>query len=667
MSASPYPILQRASGSTDAPELSNRSFTVGQWRVFPDEGCMRSSGQSRHVPPKPMRLFELLHKNRGTVVSRVDILNAVWGEKGGSDELITNYIAVLRKALGTANARLIRTIPTRGYILLNGSSKARSMWWGFGPFALLFVAITGVTLSIVQVSRSPTLSITSVRPLIGSEKIETNPAFANNGAILISSRGAADVLVDIRILDRNIAIDLQLKHHRRSIPAMSPSGDQVIYDHWSNDHCEIRIAQIPIATTQTLANCFDRSPVQFDWSPDGQWVAMAAIDENNGSTSQMFLIDPKSGAIEPLFAQDGNLQFPRFAPDSKRLLFTRATRSTETIGLGDIETGQYELFEDWLPQPAFGYDWYDGNTIVLSAVNPSLDIELAVVDLARQSTSWLGIHGIQPAVHGGEIAFVRQARKRIVQEVFPEDSPEVKPVRIHSRDRSVKARPGGGFAASSQRRGFSTIDLIDVEGNRRELFRTMGRIGTPPAWSRDGGTLATMAGPSTLVEWHSDVDDTRSTELDLVVNELAYLDAHRLVLVAERDSRTDLLLYDLTASTYRLLARDAHAPRASTGYLFFLRPGYPGVFRWDWRADALHHFVPNGVLFDSQNWDVWGNDLIARCPGRAALCAFREADQYQSPVPILATLPNAFDVSWDRMFTIELLVESQVMRAELHF
>lgn len=93
---------------------------IGPWAVNPaaDELCR---GQQRtHLEPKAMEVLLLLAARAGETVSRAALLDAVWPAVVVGDEVLTQSIIKLRKALGD-NPRApsyIETIPKRGYRLI---------------------------------------------------------------------------------------------------------------------------------------------------------------------------------------------------------------------------------------------------------------------------------------------------------------------------------------------------------------------------------------------------------------------------------------------------------------------------------------------------------------------------------------------------------------------
>jgi len=80
-------------------------------------GELRRDGQPVPVEPKVLDLIAYLARRPGEVISRDDLIAAVWEGRIVSDSAISSCIAAARTALGDDGAaqRLIRTIPRRGF------------------------------------------------------------------------------------------------------------------------------------------------------------------------------------------------------------------------------------------------------------------------------------------------------------------------------------------------------------------------------------------------------------------------------------------------------------------------------------------------------------------------------------------------------------------------
>ena len=82
-------------------------------------------GRRSVLRPKTLALLLLLLERAGEVVSRETILDTVWPGLVVTDDSITQCVVELRKALGTADAGMLHTLPRRGYQLQAGIGKYR--------------------------------------------------------------------------------------------------------------------------------------------------------------------------------------------------------------------------------------------------------------------------------------------------------------------------------------------------------------------------------------------------------------------------------------------------------------------------------------------------------------------------------------------------------------
>lgn len=93
-------------------------LVVNRFVLDPARGVLiGSDGQEISLRPKTFALFHHLILNAGRVVNRAELLDTIWPGVYVSDDSITQCIREIRRAVGPEGARLLRTIPKRGYIL----------------------------------------------------------------------------------------------------------------------------------------------------------------------------------------------------------------------------------------------------------------------------------------------------------------------------------------------------------------------------------------------------------------------------------------------------------------------------------------------------------------------------------------------------------------------
>src|SRR5262245_39514274 len=102
--------------------MLGKQARIGEWSVEPALDALRRGGETVRLEPKAMELLVALASRPGQVVSREELLTAVWPGVVVGDEALSQAVTKLRKALGD-DARAptyIETISKRGYRLIAG-------------------------------------------------------------------------------------------------------------------------------------------------------------------------------------------------------------------------------------------------------------------------------------------------------------------------------------------------------------------------------------------------------------------------------------------------------------------------------------------------------------------------------------------------------------------
>src|ERR1700729_1076612 len=92
-------------------------FRFGDVEVREREFSLVRAGEALSVEPKAFRVLLILLKNPQKLISKEELLNAVWGDAAVTENSLTRSIALLRRLLGddTRNPRYIETVATVGY------------------------------------------------------------------------------------------------------------------------------------------------------------------------------------------------------------------------------------------------------------------------------------------------------------------------------------------------------------------------------------------------------------------------------------------------------------------------------------------------------------------------------------------------------------------------
>ncbi len=74
-------------------------------------------GEPVHVEPQALALLEYLVTNHDRLVTKIELLDEVWGDRFVSESALTSRIKLARKACGDSGReqRIIKTVHSRGY------------------------------------------------------------------------------------------------------------------------------------------------------------------------------------------------------------------------------------------------------------------------------------------------------------------------------------------------------------------------------------------------------------------------------------------------------------------------------------------------------------------------------------------------------------------------
>jgi DNA-binding winged helix-turn-helix (wHTH) protein/TolB-like protein/Tfp pilus assembly protein PilF len=148
--------------------VKRQPLRIGEWRIDSATNALDRAGRTVRIEPKAMEVLVALADRAGEVVSREELLAAVWPGVVVGDDVLTQSINKLRKALGDKprSPAYIETISKRGYRLIapvapadglpaapggNGDAAHRSLasrrgvrWLGIAALAVLASTLAGI-------------------------------------------------------------------------------------------------------------------------------------------------------------------------------------------------------------------------------------------------------------------------------------------------------------------------------------------------------------------------------------------------------------------------------------------------------------------------------------------------------------------------------------------
>src|SRR5205807_5866618 len=79
-------------------------------------GCLLRGNQEIKLPPKPYDALKYLVENSGRLISKRELIEALWPDTAVTDDSLVQCLIEVRRALGDDAQQIIKTVPRRGYI-----------------------------------------------------------------------------------------------------------------------------------------------------------------------------------------------------------------------------------------------------------------------------------------------------------------------------------------------------------------------------------------------------------------------------------------------------------------------------------------------------------------------------------------------------------------------
>jgi DNA-binding winged helix-turn-helix (wHTH) protein len=98
------------------PSLTNHLYAFGEFRLDPQHRTLWLGEEPIALTPKAFEVLLLLIRHSGQIVSKDELMRAVWPDSFVEESNLTQTVFMLRKALGeTPKQRYILTSQGRGY------------------------------------------------------------------------------------------------------------------------------------------------------------------------------------------------------------------------------------------------------------------------------------------------------------------------------------------------------------------------------------------------------------------------------------------------------------------------------------------------------------------------------------------------------------------------
>lgn len=103
--------------------MHDQKYYFDDYEVDRGRCALLRAGQQIDLRPKAFDVLCYLLNNPGRVVSKAELLEAVWPSTFVTDDALTHCIGNIRRALSDASQEIIKTVPRRGYLFAPKVSK----------------------------------------------------------------------------------------------------------------------------------------------------------------------------------------------------------------------------------------------------------------------------------------------------------------------------------------------------------------------------------------------------------------------------------------------------------------------------------------------------------------------------------------------------------------
>lgn len=510
-----------------------RFYEFGPFRLDALNRVLLREAEVLPISPTIIETLLVLVENRGNIVTKEDLLKAVWPDTAVEETNLTHNVSVLRKTLGEGpgEQRYIQTIPKRGYRFVatvrevregaatEAASRAnltmlpqfrnrpaRRRWFAAGGLMALAIVIVATYLWLRPIGGKPlSLSFTQLTDQPGPELY---PSLSPDGkSFVYQSRASGKWDIYLQRVGGRTAINLTKDSAGDNTqPAFSPDGERIAFRS-ERDGGGIFLMGATGESAKRVTD-FGYHPA---WSPDGKEIVCTTIGfaapEYLNPGSRLVIVNVATGGRRVLANLIDVFQ-PQWSPHGHRIAYwglrgEHPQRDIWTVASagGEAVEATNDSATDWNPvwSPDGRYLYYSSDR------GGSRNIWRVPIDeksgqvrgspepvTTPSSFSWL----ISFSRDGRRMAYIQQNRTSNLYKVGFDPAIEKtigQPIPVTKGSKEAwlaDISPDGRWVAFSSGGMQDNIFVIRVDGSELHQLTDDMHKDRMPRWSPDGKQIA---------------------------------------------------------------------------------------------------------------------------------------------------------------------------------
>jgi adenylate cyclase len=97
--------------------MTRKSFRFESFTLDLERLCLYGPSGQVDLRRKSFEVLRYLIDHADRVVTKEELITAIWPDVTVSDESLTQCISEIRRAIGDGGQRIIKTVPRRGYLI----------------------------------------------------------------------------------------------------------------------------------------------------------------------------------------------------------------------------------------------------------------------------------------------------------------------------------------------------------------------------------------------------------------------------------------------------------------------------------------------------------------------------------------------------------------------